>query len=589
VSVGDAVAGARGRRGTRPARLRERAGRLSDRAIAVLDTAHGGWITFGAVGAVSLALALWLTRNTTFWLDETYFFTGNRGYDLQYLLTPHNGQLILGPRFVYATVFKLFGPDYAVFRVIEAVGVVAVAALVHALARRRIRGALALAPAILMLFFGSVGSVTLAPLGMINVYCVAAGLAAMLLLGRRGRFADPLAAFLIAVSISFWSPGLAFAIGALVLILRDPGWRGRLWVIAVPLGLYVLWWVTQPGLAGPLYGTLELKLANVLVIPAFSVDSTGWIASAVTGLDYGFGQPPPAFSGAVPDNLWGPILASVAIAAIAVALRRLRRSSWPWPWLAVLLVLWASTALATSPLRTPGTSRYVYVGAAAALVLVAEVAGRFAFRARIVGATYAVLLLALAANIAMLRDTGTYLRAQAVGIRADLAAVELARGHVSPDFVPTVGAISTTILGPAVTAGPYLAAVDRNNGSFAYTLPELRAAPESDREDADQILAQAFRLHLVPARAPARGPGCRRASPAVGGAIFPLPPGGARLRASGSQPASVALRRFGDAFAAEVGRMAPGRSYSLAIPRDVAPDRWSAQVTASGPVVVCPL
>jgi hypothetical protein len=589
MSVGDAVAGARRRRGARSAGLRERTGRLRDRAIAVLDTEHGGWIMFGAVAAVSVALALWLTRNTTFWLDETYFFTGNRGYDLQYLLTSHNGQLILGPRFVYATIFKLFGPDYGVFRVIEAFGVVAVAALVHALARRRIRGALALPPAILMLFFGSVGSVTLAPLGMINVYCVAAGLAAMLLLERRGRFADPLAVFLIAVSISFWSPGLAFAIGALVLILRDPGWRSRLWVVAVPLGLYVLWWVTQPGLEGPLYGTLELQLANVLVIPAFSVDSTGWIASAVTGLDYGFGQPAPAFSGAVPDNLWGPIIASVAIAAIVVALRRLQRSSWPWPWLAVLLALWASTALATSPLRTPGTSRYVYVGAAAALVLVAEVAGRFAFRARTVAATFAVLLLALAANIAMLRDTGTYLRAQAVGIRADLAAVELAGRHVAPNFLPTVGAISTTILGPAVTAGPYLAAVDRNGGSFADTLPELRAAPESAREEADQILAQALRLHLAPTGGAAHGPGCSTARPAAGGATFPLPPGGVRLRASGAHPASVELRRFGDAFTADVGRMAPGRTYSLAIPRDVAPDRWWAQVTASGSVVVCPL
>jgi hypothetical protein len=541
------------------------------------------------MAVVSAALALWLTRNTTFWLDETYFFAGNRGYNLQYLLTPHNGQLILGPRFVYATVFKLFGPDYAVFRVIEVVGVVAVAALIHALARRRIRGALALPPAILMLFFGSVGSVTLAPLGMINVYCVAAGLAAMLVLELRGRFADPLAAFLIAVSISFWSPGLAFAFGALVLILRDPGWSGRLWVFGVPLGLYALWWVTQPGFEGPLYGSLDVKVANVLLIPSFSVDSTGWIASAVTGLDYGFNQPAPALSGAVPDNLWGPILASVAIAAIVVALRRLRRSTWPWPWLATLVALWASTGLATSPFRTPGTSRYVYVGAAAALVFVAEVAGRFTFRARTVVATYAVLVLALAANIAMLRDTSTYLRAQAVGVRADLAAVELARGHVAPNFVPTVGVISSTILAPAVAAGTYLSAVDRNGGSFADTLAELRAAPESDREDADQILAQAFRLHLARSRAAARGGGCSTAHGAAGGSIFPVPPGGARLRASGSRPATVTLRRFGDAFTAEVGRMAPGRSYSLAIPRDVAPDRWWARVSASGPVVACPL
>jgi hypothetical protein len=567
-----------------------RASGWATRAVRALETTSAGWIALAVTMAAAGIVFLLLTRGTTFWIDELYFFAGDKGFDPQYLLAPHNGQLILVPRLIYAAVFKLFGPDYLVFRLIELAGVLLVAGLVYALARRRVGGALALAPAVLLLFFGSSWSVVLPATGIINVYCVAAGLAAILVLEDGGRWADPVAALLLAISLSCWSPGLAFAAGAAVLILRQPDrWR-RLWVAAVPLGLFALWWVTKPGLEGPLYGYgVGAKASNVLLIPNFIVDSTGSTLAALTGLNYGFSQPAVALAGPTPDYAWGPVLALLALAALVVALRRSRPSRWPWHWFAVLIVFWVSTALVALPaLRTPSTGRYLYVVAAVLLVLAAAAVGPVQPRPRLVLIGFAATLLALGANVAMLRDGGIYLRSYAKKARADFTAIELARRYVSPTFVPTTGSIASPLVIPATVAGTYLRAVDRI-GSFADTLPELRSAPEADREEADQILAQALGLHLAPAAPRSRASGCRRAPASAGAAPgLRLPGGGALLRSAGRRPARISLRRFASSFTISLGSLAPRRYYSLKIPTDAAGDPWRAQLVPAEPIAACP-
>ena len=93
-----------------------------DRGLAALESDRGGWTAMLVAMAASIAVSLWLTRGTTFWFDEFTLFSGSRGYNITGLLTQHNAQLILLPRLIYATVFKLFGPDYLAIRTIEAVG-----------------------------------------------------------------------------------------------------------------------------------------------------------------------------------------------------------------------------------------------------------------------------------------------------------------------------------------------------------------------------------------------------------------------------------------------------------------------------------
>jgi hypothetical protein len=564
--------------------LRRRFWRLVGRSLAALETDAGGWAAMGAAMVASIALSLWLTRGTTFWFDEFTLYSASHGFDPQVLVTQHNGQLILLPRLIYAAVFALFGADYAVIRLIEAVGVALVGATVYALARPRI-GALALAPAIVLLFFGFSWDSTLTGNGIINVYCLLPGLAAMLALERRIRGGDPLACLLLALSLASWSAGLGFVAGVAVIVMREPDrWR-RVWVFAVPLALWGLWWIAKPGLSGPLFGGFEIHWANVLLIPNFAANSFAAVMAAVTGLNYDFSQTDPAKNGAATDTSWGPALAVVAVVGLVLALRRRLPRTWPWAWFAVLTAFWSAAGLASFVLRPPEAGRYVYVGAAAVLVLAADAIAGFRLKRRLAVVALGALAFALAANIAHLRDASAYLRTYATNERADLAAIEIARARVSPDFVPSTGLLSSLFLAPAARAGTYLAAVDRN-GSFADTLSELRAAPEQAREEADQVLAQALRVQIAAAAAPRAGASCRHVPAAAPGAAFRLPRGGALIAATPG--AKVALRRFAADYSVELGAIPAAPWSALVVPTDAAADPWWAQVATSQPVEVCP-
>jgi len=559
--------------------------RLVGRSLDYLEADVGGATALVAAIAASVTLSLYLTRGTTFWFDEFALYSGNRGFDLTFLLTQHNGQLILLPRLIYATIFELFGPNYLVVRMVEAVGVALVGATVYALARPRI-GALALAPAILLMFFGYSWDSTLTGNGIINVYCLLPGLAALLVLDRRPRFAYPLACLLLASSLASWSAGLAFVAGAAVLLLQRGALRRGAWAFAIPLLLWSAWWIVRPGLSGPLYSTdTNLKAVNVLLIPNFAASSLAATLAAITGLNFDFAQAPPTTNGPGFDTSWGPALAVMAIIGLALVLRRRPVAVWPWPWLAVLATFWAATALVSFVLRRPDAGRYVYVGAAALVVLTAWALAPFRLTRRLAPLALAALVVALAANIAHLRDASAYLRTYATSVRADLAAVEIARNRVSPGYVPVVGPLASPFLASAAQAGTYLPAVDRN-GSFADTLPELRAAPEGTRAEADQVLGGALGLHLATTIPPAGSSGCRRLRPASSGVTFEVPRGGARILSAGGSV--IALRRFAAAYTVELGK-ARSRWSALRIPTDLAPDPWRAHVATTLPVEVCPL
>jgi hypothetical protein len=559
--------------------------RLVGRCLDYLESDLGGTTVLVAAMAVSVAVSLYLTRGTTFWFDEFSLYAGNRGFDLNFLLTPHNGQLIFLPRLIYATIFELFGPDYLVVRVVEAVGVALVGATVYALARPRI-GAAALAPAILLMFFGYSWDSTLTGNGIINVYCVLPGLAALLVLDRRPRFADPLACLLLAASLACWSAGLAFVAGAAVLLLQRGELRRAAWVFAIPLLLWGAWWIVRPGLSGPLYtSATNLKARNVLLIPNFTANSFAATLAAITGLNFDFAQTSPAIYAPSFDTSWGAVLAVITIIGLAWVLRRRPLATWPWPWLAVLVTFWSATAMVSFSLRLPDAGRYVYVAAAALMVLGAWALAPFRLTPRLAPFALAALVVALAANIAHLRDASTYLRTYATSVRADLAAVEIARGHESPAYLPAVGALSSPLLSRAAQAGTYLRAVDRN-GSFADTLPELRAAAEHTREEADQVLAGALGLQLTPTTAPASSFGCRRVHATSSGVTFELPRNGGRILAPSRS--AFTLRRFASAFTVELGKNRSPWS-ALRLPTDLAPDRWWAHVASTHPVRVCRL
>ena len=87
-----------------------------------LDSERACWAILVAAMALSAATILWFTRGTSFFSDEFTCFVASRGFDVKALLSPHNGHLFLGLRVVYAALFDLFGADYLVLRLLQAVG-----------------------------------------------------------------------------------------------------------------------------------------------------------------------------------------------------------------------------------------------------------------------------------------------------------------------------------------------------------------------------------------------------------------------------------------------------------------------------------
>ncbi len=549
-------------------------------ALERLESEPACWAVLGTAIVASVALTLWLTRGTTFNADDFLYFVASRGLDLKVLLAPHNGHLIFVPRLIYAVGLKLFGAShYIVFRLVQAFGIALVAGLFFVLAKRRIGPTAALAPSVLLLFLGSGWQSSLDPAGSTHVICVAAGLGALLALDRPSVRADLTACALLVVSVASFSLGLMFVIGAAVSVLLAPDRSRRAWVFLVPLVLYGAWFVA-PKLDKPPFTTATgVSLGNVLLIPNGVAVAASAVASSVTGLSYNFTNP----TSYTVDSPWGYLVAAVAAAALIL---RLRRGNVPislWTSLAMMLSYWAAISLATHLTAEPNQNRYIYDGAVLALIVGADALRGIPLSRGALLAVFGATLLALCTNIAMLRVGGGFLRGFIPSDRAELAALEIARDHVDPRFVPQGEPQLTFLDGIAGGAGPYLAAVDRN-GSPAFTLAELRSQPEPVRALADSTLASALQLHLAPAQGPPAGTKCLRLGSRVGRAELDLRPPGVLIRSSASQ--TIALRRFAAFPTAQVGRLSSGHFASLQIPADRAPDPWQL-LAPGGPLTVC--
>lgn len=558
--------------------------RFTDRAIGRIQSDDRlCWTVLGVAMAISIAVGLWLTRGETFHADDFLYFIGSNGFHPRVLLAPHNGHLILIPRLMYAVVLKLFGPrHYVVFRALEMVGVALVAGLFYVMARRRVGNAIALFPSILLLFLGSAWQDSLDPVGIAHVYCIAAGLGALLALERPSRRADLVASAMLLLAVATFSVGLAFLVGAAVSVMLRPDRFRRTWIFLVPLALYGIWFLS-PKIQGPEFvsGT-GFALSNALVIPSFLAQAAAAMAAAVSGTSYNFDNP----TSYTIDSPWGYVIAAIAVAALVLRLRRGAVPATLWTSLGVLLSFWILTALVTGFARGPDQDRYVYDAAVVALVVAADAAAGIRFSHRAVMVVAAVTLFSLFTNLALLRAAGGYLRAPAAADKAELGAVEIARNQVSPRFDPVGEPQLGFLIGGLGGVGTYLESV-RRNGSFADTPAELRRAPEADRTLADGNLLGALGLRLVLSPPPPTGTSCLTApAPPSGSIDLAVRPPGFLFRSAVAQ--QIKIRRFASAGGQTIGSLTPGRFSALRIPADGAPDPWHV-VAPSGPLTICRL
>jgi hypothetical protein len=542
---------------------------LSPKSVTALSHDRVGWAALGAGCTAYFVLSAWLTSDTTFNADELAFFSDDRGFEVENLLTPHNGHLMALTRVIYAASFSTFGVDYTPLRLLGFVSGIVTAMLLFALIKHRIGPAAAATLSLVVLF--TAPDVTLFPVGMHILQAVAAGLGAFLALERRRIGWDVAACALLTLAVLTFSTGVAFVAGAAVwVLLGEDRWR-RAWVFLVPAALYGGWWLW----AQQFEEGLGVTALNALLAPNYAAESSAAALASLAGLDYDFTG---AGSGGPVVAEWGRPLAVVAGIALVLRALRIGASRSLLGFLAIAAALWLAGALAFGPLREPTAGRYVYAVAVVVVLVGAEaVRGVRVSRAALV-AMILVALASLSTSLVQLRDAGARFRFISDRVRAELAILELEADYLDPRFEGG--------LGLPITAEGYLRSVERY-GSFAYSIADVQAQSGEVRAAADELLAQIAAPRLERVRGEPRLAGCRELRAAPGRPLmFEVPRQGVVLRPD--QPTSLALRRFAATF--EIGPFElPANEFTALRPlADDAGRAWSAAASGTSTAMVCP-
>lgn len=542
------------------------------------------------MAGVALAAGVLLmvaTRHLSFFFDEWNFILGRRGESVGTYLDPHNGHLSLFPIAVYKLLLALTGlRHYWPYLLVLTLLHLACGAILYVIARRRLGPWLAILPAALLLFLGAAYEDLLWPFQIGFLGSMAGGLGALALLDPERRpsqgdttLVDVAAFVLLAWSLSSSGVGVAFLVAAAALLVAEwANWR-RLWVVAVPAGLFVLWYLG--------WGTSEQTSGQALLgAPQYVADAASAASAAVIGLSVRYGPP----------------LLIASVAAVGARLRWRRVSPGPLLVAAILgaLAFWLLTAIARADESPPGSSRYLYIGATFILLVAVDAVGDVRLTMAPIAILGVLVLGAIVANVSLLRTAERGFRTVDVAVRASLGATQVAAPVVAPGFVPDPHGA------PQITAGSYLSAV-RAFGSPALTVAELQGGPESVSQAADAVLASAERVTAAsPAGTPPQGTltiemtkagrltrqgDCYRFVPAGAADVFDVvvnPGSGLQIGPQASGEVSVYLRRLAPAFA-EPPLTKVNRRVSVNFPPDAAPQLpWHVRLTSAEPFTACP-
>jgi hypothetical protein len=537
-----------------------------------------------AIGiAVSGVLLVTWRAHLTFFIDDWDLLLHRRGFNADDFLNSHARHLIIGPAALWKAIQATFGMDSQIpYAIASTTCFLASVVLLFIYLRARVGDWLALAGVLPLLFMGTAYEDLLNVFQICYFGSMAFGLGALLAFERRDPRWDVLACLLLLASLAFAEIAFAFAAAILVRVALDRGpWR-RLWVVAVPILLYIPWFI---GYARHEAGN-GFTFDHVAQSPAYVLDG---FASSLASL---FGIGTPTLLGGNGGLGWGRSLL-VALGALAAwgLLRRPEGRSLVLVPLAAGLAFWFLTAANAALGRPPDASRYQYVGAVFLLMIAADyLAGQFPgwrpdWRSwRILAPVFAVAALATAANFSTLHDSYEAYRGATAIVRSDLAALEISRDRVGPGFVLTPENSDFEYFG-YVVAGPYLSAADAF-GSPAYSEAQLAGAPESARVAADKVFAAALPISLQPADSKP-GQECGVITTAGGGTgVVVVPSGGVILQAARGARADLRLRRFASSsFPIHVATLRGAAR--LDIPGDRSGRPWELQVSATGKVTVC--
>jgi hypothetical protein len=538
-------------------------GRASEHPAALL--AGAAMITSGVL------LLHWLGR-LTFWRDEWDFLLHRRSWSIGTFLDPFVEHLLAASILIYKVGISAFGMDSARPFQLVAVGLFLLSVgLLFVYVARRVGEWLALAAILPILFLGPSWDDLLFPFQMALFGSVAFGIGALIAIERRNRTWDLVAMGLLILSLLFSALGIPFVAGATIQLAFDrERWR-RAYVVVVPTALWLLW-----------YAGWGHEAETFISLNNFARSPNYILAGLGTSLATWLGLNPATFDASALD--WGRPLLVLALGLATWRLYVLRRPSPRVLGTAVILLgFWFLTALNTNPFAPATVGRYQYIGIVLMALLAAELAAGLRVRRY---ATVALVLVGAAAamvNLVRLRDAAHGLARIAEKQRGGLAALELTRGRVDPQFILTKENSDVDYLA-ILDAGSYFSAVDAY-GSPAYTPTELASASEDARIAADKVFASALGVGLGPGPKTRRGT-CLELRPGPEPAVVRVPREGIVLRA-GSPGSHVSLRRYASSFPVNLGTLPADQPRVLSIPPDRSPRSWLLSLDGGGPVLAC--
>ncbi|MEA2154130.1 MAG: hypothetical protein QOE11_270 [Solirubrobacteraceae bacterium] len=496
--------------------------------------------------AGTAAFMFHLARGLTFNLDEWIVVTERRGPGAPSLLEPHNEHLSVLLLGVFLGLLKLGGLDDQPLMMVPLVALqLTLGWLLFVIARRRAGAGVAVGVAALALVCGLAYENFLIPGQAGQMASIVAGVAAFAVLdGPPARRSNLLLAGLMAVALASSGMGIPVLIGVAVELLLTPAGRRRLWVVALPFGLYLLWYVFYGTTRA---GTDELALSVIWA----------WTAAAhAAGALIGQRQIEP-----------GQDLLIVLLVVLAYRAWRVERAGKirMAALATVFVTFYGLTAISRHDIAPPSSSRYLTVGLVFLLLLLVETLRGLRIRG---WAPWLVLLLAFIAlskddKVAFREGRGVFLE-RSQDMRGALGAIELlGRRRVDPGFEIAPRAA------PFLLAGPWFDALDGLDGDPAYAPAQLVRAPAGARSFADDTLIRAGGLALGPPDTPVSG--CRRPWQGDQG---PVPASGLRIQAGPAARLRLRARRFaepGQWVMVGVLPVPAGRSVELHPLRDAAP------------------
>ena len=581
-------------------------------------------LLLAAAALCSGVLLVTLASQMTWRYDDWFVILVGSDWSLDALFNPQYEHIILARNVIYKAMLGTFGLGSQVpFAILSISTFLLSAVLLFVYLRRRVGDWVALIATTVVLFLGSAWEDLLWPVQIVHFGSMCCGLGALLALEREDRFGDRLACVLITVCLTFFTLGFVFIAGAMVdIALRRGQWWRRIYIAAVPLFLYGLWYLGWGQNADT-----SLSWHDFGTAPLFMLDAMAAGLAALLGLA----------SGVAVDTVgssldWGRPLLPVALLLAAWRLTQLDKIPRTlWIVLAIGLTSWFLGGLAQQQGRPADASRYQYPTVFFILMIAAEMLRGVRISRTAVIVTAVVAAGVIMGNVTHLVDAYKIRKAETEQERAAFAALEMAKGTVPDEFelksrdpnfeyfvsqtLPTRGYFPGGTGAPGegaflVEAGRYLDALEDWGGSPAYSSRELLNSPNPARETADRVVADALGVKLEPSEAPLepgrgqapiltgppealvgrQGSCLRLDSTGTSPPLLELPLGGATLAAGEGGGFQVRLRRFAStSLPIDLGTLGPGTAAMLEIPADRSKQPWKLSLDGAGEVEVCGL